>query len=139
MSTEEPRARGVVSRRTLIHAAWATPVIAFSTATPAAAASLGTPELTMNSFALDENYAWGTVTFARSGAVDLTQPFDYQGAVGSDWEPIYTGQSTNSSGYFASTLPRVVIGAYTQIRAVAVVAGYGPVASAPVLLSDIWA
>ncbi|MBS0022808.1 hypothetical protein [Microbacterium paraoxydans] len=139
MTTEEPPARGVMSRRTMIHAAWVTPVIAFSTATPAAAASLGTPELALNAFALDQDYAWGTVTFSRSGAGDLTQPFDFQGDTGAGWEAIYTGQSTNSSGYFASTLPRVVIAAYSQIRAVAVVSGYGTVTSAPVALADIWA
>lgn len=139
MTTEEPRARGVMSRRTMIHAAWVTPVIAFSTATPAAAASLGTPELTLSAFALDSNYAWGTVTFSRSGEVDLTQAFDFQGESGTGWEPILTGQSTNSSGYYASTLPRTTLAAYTQIRAVAVAAGFGPVASAPVALTDIWA
>ncbi|MBN6191144.1 hypothetical protein JQN58_30220 [Aneurinibacillus sp. BA2021] len=139
MMPEKPRERGALSRRTIVHAAWAAPAIAFSAAAPAAAASLGTPELTLSAFALDANYAWGTVTLSRPGTADLTQTFDFQGDGASGWETIYTGQSTNSSGYYASTLPRSVIGAYTQLRAVAAVTGYGPVSSAPVALSDIWA
>ncbi len=122
-----------------MQAAWAAPVVAVAVAAPGAAASVGTPELTFSAFALDDDYAWGTVTFERSGVTDLSQTFDFQGSPPVSWENIYTGQSTNSSGYYASTLPRVVIGNYDEIRAAAFVEGYGWTVSNAVPLSSIWA
>lgn len=135
---QNPSMHAAVSRRTLVQAAWAAPVIATAVAAPLAAASPGVPSITLNVFALDENYAWGTVIFSRDGVTDLTQAFEFQGTPPSEWENIYTGQSTNSSGYYASTLPRIVIGTYDQIPVSAFVAGYGLILSNSVSVQDLW-
>lgn len=121
---------GSVSRRTLMHAAWAVPVIALAVAAPAASASGTAPTLSLSAFPLGGNNNWATVQFTDATGAGAAQAFTYEGhdASNGSWSPIWD-LATDSTGYFASTLPGPVLDGYDLVRVSANVSGYGLVVS----------
>lgn len=139
MSDPTHRVPSAPGRRTVLHAAWAAPAVVVASAVPAFAASGRAPSLNLSAFDLDDSYAYATVVYSRPDTTDLTQSFDYQGLPeAGPWETFAAGRSTNSSGYAAETFARAAIGRYAEIRASALVPGYGLVLSNSVQVADIW-
>lgn len=124
------RPEGSISRRALVSAAWAVPVIAVAVAAPAASASGAAPALSLSAFPFGGGINWATLQFTDATGAGAAQAFAYEGRDPGtlQWFTIYD-LSTDATGYFASTLNDVVLAGYDLVRAHANVAGFGDVFS----------
>ena len=124
-------ARGV-SRRALIHGAWAAPVVLVAVAAPAAAAS--DPVRVDFGVVRSPFVLLGVSTFAADGT-GVASPFVFQGQVGSGpWVTITEGPladqgPTNDQGSYYTQVAFTEI-AYDGLRVVAVVNGTTTISSA---------
>lgn len=113
------------SRRAVLGAAWAVPVVALAVAAPAAAASGTTPVVHLSAFRSAGNNFITVGTYGVGGA-GVATPFAIQAQQPNlTWTNIVNSQATDASGVFGSSLPDAFIAGYVAIRILAQFPVYG--------------
>ena len=111
------------SRRTLLGAAWAAPVILFAVAAPAASATIGTPEVLFTGFRANGNNFITVSTYGADGNL-VGSPFAFQGQLANNtWTNILSNQTTAPDGFISGTLPDAFIGTSKAVRILASIGG----------------
>ena len=123
-TTDQPQSPAL-RRRSVVHAAWAAPVVLAAVATPAAAASAPPAPTLYVSFTGTGPSGFLFLELLAADGTPLQQQFDIEGKPrGTDsWVALFR-PSTRADGTFSSTIPSGITEDYSAVRVVAVVPGY---------------